>query len=793
MKTGITTLHNESSTCGMAAPATGGNAAPARLIRLLWAAVLLLPAFGAQAGVVLTTLSSFPVFPNGENPEAALVQGSDGNFFGTTYAGGANGAGTVFKVSATGALTSLYSFTGGDDGAGPNGLVQGSDGYFYGTTENGGTNDAGAVFKISATGALTSLYSFTGGNDGANPVAGLVQGSDGYFYGTTAWGGMDTNGTVFQMSAGGALTSLYSFTGGNDGANPVAALVQGSDGYFYGTTVNGGTNDAGTVFKISADGALTGLYSFTGTNDGGYPEAALVEGSDSNFYCTTSLGGTNDAGTVFKITTSGALTSLYSFTGGNDGDSPVAGLVQGSDGYFYSTTCYGGGTNDAGTVFKITTNGALTSLYSFTGGNDGAEPLAGLVQGSDGYFYGTTYYGGTHGIGTVFKISSGGALTSLYSFTGGNDGYWPEAELAQGSDGNFYGTASRGGTTGYGTVFKISATGALTSLYSFTGGNDGAYPEAGLVQGSDGNFYSTTSSGGMNGGSGTVFEISTNGALTSLYSFTGGNDGALPNGLAQGTDGYFYGTTYYGGTNDAGTVFKISATGALTSLYSFTGGNDGSRPDAGLVQSSDGYFYGTTKYGGTNGGWGTVFKISAAGALTSLYSFTSGNDGAYPEAGLVQGSDGNFYGTTYEDGASIAGTVFKISASGALTSLYSFTDGNDGGFPEAGLVQGSDGNFYGTTSDAVFGGNGTVFRLSVGLTVAPAAPVFQTVTLTNGTLSLTWSTEAGGTYQLQYNSDLSSSNWINMSSAITATGATLSTTDSLTNGPQRFYRLVLSR
>ena len=305
----------------------------------------------------------------------------------------------------------------------------------------------------------------------------------------------------------------------------------------------------------------------------------------------------------------------------------------------------------------------FTSLHSFQALTNGANPVAGLVQGSDGNFYGTTYCGGTQRLrGTVFKISTNGALTSLYSFTGGNDGANPAAGLVQGSDGNFYGTTYGGGTNGNvwfggGTVFKISANGALTSLYSFTGGNDGANPHAGLVQGSDGNFYGTTSGGGTNG-AGTVFKISTNGALTSFvflhrHAMMAQDPDA---GLVQGSDGNFYGTTSVGGTNNSGTVFKISANGALTSLYSFTGSNDGAYPDAGLVQGSDGNFYGTTSSGGTNDaqrnyGYGTVFKISPNGALTSLYSFTGGNDGAYPQAGLVQGSDGNFYGTTQYGGA----------------------------------------------------------------------------------------------------------------------------------------------
>jgi uncharacterized repeat protein (TIGR03803 family) len=837
----------------------------ALLMQLFCAAAIAWPAFAARAGVVLTTLHSFQAFPNGVNPETGLVQGSDGYFYGTTCDDGTNGPdygyGTVFRISTNGALTTLYSFTGGNDGAFPSGLVQGNDGYFYGTTQPMFGFSIrysypilfGTVFKISTNGALTTLYTFTGSNDGWGSEVGLAKGGDGYFYGTTFDDGTNLAGTVFQISSNGSLTTLYSFTGGNDGGNPYAPLVKGSDGDFYGTTQTGGayTNEAGTVFKINAKGALTSLYSFTGTNDGGGPAAALVEGSDGYFYGTTEYGGTNfvntgGVGTVFKISADGALTSLYSFTGGDDGWYPYGGLVQGSDGYFYGTTSgdimYG-----YGTVFKINANGAFRTLYAFGSitnayGDtlDGANPGAGLVQGSDGSLYGTTGGGGTDGgYGTVFEISTNGALTSLFSFPGDNDGAYPYAGLVQGSDGYFYGTTSSGGTNDYGSVFRISSSGALTSLYSFTGGDDGWYPYGGLVQGSDGYFYGTTEYGGTYGsdfgGYGTVFQISPNGTLTSLHSFAGGNEGVYPvAGLVQGSDGNLYGTTvyngvtsgYHGGPVGDGTVFTISTAGALTTLHSFTG-DDGANPVAGLVQGSDGYFYGTTSAGGSYGldvgGYGTVFKISTNGVLTTLHSFTT-NDGGNPVAGLVQGSDGYFYGTTlyssYSDwfGYYGGGTVFKISANGALTTLYSFTGGNDEGQPQGGLVQGSDGSLYGTTegvnqwagfaygAGTVFqistngslitlysfsGGNdggypyaGTVFRLTI-------VPEFQAVTLTSSTLNLTWSTEAGGTYQLQCTSNLSSSNWTNLGSAVTATGATLATTDSLTNGPQRFYRLVL--
>ena len=269
----------------------------------------------------------------------------------------------------------------------------------------------------------------------------------------------------------------------------------------------------------------------------------------------------------------------------------------------------------------------------------------------------------------------------------------------------------------------------------------------------------------------------------------------------QGSDGLLYGTTQYGGTNGLGTVFKISTNGALTTLYSFgveTNEDgfalDGASPEAGLVQGSDGSFYGTTSAGG-NEDTGTVFKISGNGSLTSLYSFDNYvDDGRIPSSGLVQGSDGNFYGTTAQGGTSSwsfqnmhfdgYGTVFKISTNGVLTSLYSFNYGSDVGFyPLAGLVVGHDGSLYGTTSGGGQGGAGTVFRLTI-------VPEFQALTVANGTLNLTWSTEAGGTYQLQYNSDLTSTNWINLGNPIPATASTLTATDALTNGPQRFYRLM---
>lgn len=402
-------------------------------------------------------------------------------------------------------------------------------------------------------------------------------------------------GTVFLFCAAAVITApaqsvvfstLASFNGSNGAYPYYMSLVQGSDGNFYGTTLAGGTNSSdlcpwgpacGTVFKIAPDGRLTTLYSFCSQpscTDGANPWAELAPGRDGNFYGTTNNGGPTSncsgCGTVFKITLAGVLTTLYNFCSQpncTDGEAPEGALVQGSDGSFYGTTYYGG-TYGYGTVFKISPVGSLTTLYSFCAlsvCSDGELPLAGLVQASDGYLYGTTTGGGTNGNhGTVFKINPtappGQGMTLLYSFCGQpncSDGNGPYAPLMQASDGNFYGTSAGGGVYGDGTVFKMTAQGTLTTLHNFQGyPTDGEWPTAGLVQGRDGNLYGTTFMAGVHN-NGAVFKITTAGTLTLLHSFDS-RDGAGPlGGLVQTPTGFFYGTTYGGGANNDGTVFSL--------------------------------------------------------------------------------------------------------------------------------------------------------------------------------------------------------------------------------------------
>ncbi len=754
--------------------------------------------FEVASNGAMSVLYSFTNGVDGSSPQAGLAVGKDGNFYGTTFEGGTNGTGVLFKISPAGSFSPLYSFTAlndnGDnsDGANPSAsLIQANDGNLYGTTSGGGANGSGTLFKISTNGLFSLVYAFTAINDqtgfnseGASPSAALVQGTDLNLYGTASRGGSNGAGAVFKyILSQSKMSPLYSFLGEGDGSQPLAALAQGTDGNFYGTTAQGGSNSFGALFKISSSGVFAPLYSFANGTDGGNPVAALVQGTNGSFY-GTSTGPQNGFGTLFKVTTNGAFTPVYSFTGENDGDDPLAALVEASDGSFYGTTSLGG-SNAQGAVFRLTSAGAFSQVMSFLGGYDGNEPLAPLVQETNGNFYGTTYLGGTAGLGVIFQLTTSGVLTPIYSFTNKTSGENPAGGLVQGNDGSLYGTTYAGGAKNSGVLFKVTTNGALTVLQSLTNTTSGSHPLAGLALGTNGNFYGTTYQGGSSG-EGAVFQMTPAGSATLLYSFTNGVDGSYPSaGLIEGSDGSFYGTAILGGTNNHGSVFKISSAGALTPLYSFTGGLDGATPESQLVQGAPGVFYGTTTNGGSNN-FGVVFKITSAGAFTSLYSFTNGEDGALPVAGLAVGANGNLYGTTFSGGSNFMGTLFEITASGHFTPLYSFTGGPDGANPAAALALGYDGNFYGTASSGGASGGGTAFRLGLPALVAPQ---FTSVMHGAGSLSFTWSTVSGQLYQLQASASLTQTTWSDLGNAVAGTNGPASYLDSTLSNGQRFYRV----
>ncbi len=830
-----------------------------------------------------TTLQSFSYATSGGYPVGGMFQAHDGNYYGTTLEGGLTGYGTLFRVTPANGYTTLRSFNGTDAAYSSSMLMQAADGYLYGTAESGGTNGGwGTIFRATLAGVTAPVASF-GYTNGSSPVAGLVQDTDGTFYGTAYEGGANAVGTVFKLTSDGTLTAIYSFTGGNDGANPFGGLLLASDGNLYGTTGGGGQYGSGTIFRISPSGTFVVMAQFDGFQ-GAAPECTLMQAADGSIYGTASSGGQNNEGTVyrlsinaplqitqqprtqqafvgdavtFSVATFGSLpvgyqwrkngqplsdggtiagsqartlaltniavtdAALYSVVVSNsygsvtssaaalqiivsppfivsgpedqtvlaggtavfsvdaEGDAPLsyqwqkngtnivdAGGISGSSSD--TLVIVGANAASAGSYSVIVSNaleaiqsddalltvvpivqpgGSFAPLHAFSGGTAGFNPVAGVIQGTDGLFYGTTLNGGSGGYGIIYKMAVSGAFSFLHSFTNGTDGANPIAGLTQGADGNYYGAAYEGTAYSAGAIFKMNSTGSFSPLYDFLGGNDGGAPGANLIQGRDGRFYGTTYQFGTNGYGG-VFAITTNGALTPLAAFAS-NDGANPVApLVQGTNGVLYGVAFLGGAGDWGTFFSVNTNGGLTALYSFDYTN-GANPAGGLLQLKDGAFYGTAESGGTNGGWGTVFRITADGSISTLHSFNY-DDGAYPEAGLIRATDGNLYGTTSEGGVGGQGTMFRITTNGVFSTVVWFY-GTNGASPFSPMLQAKDGSFWGTTeyggagfNGALGTGNGLVYRLVIPMfTSNPFTQAIATVSVPYSA-SLTANSIVGG-------------------------------------------------
>lgn len=428
------------------------------------------------------------------------------------------------------------------------------------------------------------------------------------------------------------VTTLYTFSSNNNTQPimPFGTMAQGRDGAFYGISQSGNGCCQGWFYKIDSTGVQTPLHPMAqseGTNCNG-----LTLGTDGNFYGTCFSGGTNSFGTLFKVTPAGAVTVLHNWNCATDGAFPLAPPIQGSDGNFYGTTYFCGGT-ELGRVYKLTLAGAYTSLYSFKGGPTDVQNPHGLVQGSDGNLWGMGDGGGAvGGNGGVFKITPAGKETLVYSFQGGTDGQNPYTSLIQGSDGNYYGTTEGSGGSDIGTVFKLTPKGVETVLYNFPNQTDGAFPRLPLTQGPDGLLYgiATDCAGGGCSQAG-LFDITTKGVYANLYLYPieGGNNNSLPySPLLLSTDGTFYSVTEGGGSNLVGTFYSLSTTYApFISLVNVNSGKVGSQVGI-LGQGFDGSS--VVKFGGTAATTtqltGTTFILATvpAGALTGKITVTTG-------------------------------------------------------------------------------------------------------------------------------------------------------------------------
>jgi len=572
--------------------------------------------------------------------------------------------------------------------------------------------------------------------------------TDGNFYGVSPQGGAYGQGTVYRVSPAGSVSVVVHFTGAgtvNKGASPTAGLAADGSGQLWGTTLDGGANFSGTIFRLDpATGVLTTVVEFSGngaTNKGARPYSPLYNDGAGHFWGTTQQGGAFFSGTVFKINiATGVLTTVIEFTDSgaiNKGSAPNSGLTPDGSGSLWGTT-YGGGTLGYGTVYKINpATGVLTTLVEFTDSgttNRGWGPQAGLTADGAGHLWGTTVLGAA-GYGTVFKVNiATGVLTTLAEFTDNLTikGANPVGGLTADGTGRLWGTTLGGGTTGRGTIYHINTTtGLLTTVVNFTGNTGvakGSSPFAGLVSDGANNLWGTTFEGGASG-NGTVFKINTtSNALTTLAEFLllgPINRGRTPQGeLVSDGAGHLWGTTQQGGANGFGTVFKINlATGVQTTVAEFTGNagtTKGALPVAGLYNDGAGNLWGSTSGGGT-GNNGTLFKINTAtGVLTTVIEFTGltgARKGRVPQAKLISDGAGNLWGTTQQGGATNNGTIFNINTTtNTLTTVLEFSNNgatNKGARPAAALLADASGNFWGTTEFGGASGAGTVFTVNI--------------------------------------------------------------------------------
>ena len=553
---------------------------------------------------------------------------------------------------------------------------------------------------------------------------------------------------------------LFNFT--NAPHAPSSRFAIGPDGTLYGTT-QGGLPGSGTVFKITTNDNWTAMVNFLLPSNIGGPHDGLAWGPDGNLYGVTADGGFPSGGTLFRVTPAGQMTTLVILTNGNSwpatnvtGARPYGGLTPGQDGNFYGTTAYGG-LYSYGNVFRLTTNGVLTSLTNFTtarprgtlflasdgslyGGaskddnsgfvfrvtTNGAlktlAPLGGARVTAEigGYFYGAAA-GGIGNNGIIFRMMADGTWTKLVDFVGTN-GRFPTGVI-MGTNGDFYGTTSEGGEFNGGTLFRLSTNGVLTTLVHFNGQN-GYLPEGVLTPGNNGVLYGATYAGAAGVGypfygNGTVFQYSESGGFKTLVSLAT-THGANPSSLYAGDDGQIYGATFIGGTNGRGTVFRLDG-GELTTLAHFNGTN-GDRPRGHMVLK-DGDLYGTTVFGGDKGdvgevGGGVVFRVGTNG-MTTFATF-SNSVGTYPWGGVTLGTDGQLYGTTYSGGAENKGTAFRVATNGAIDALVTFY-GTNGDSSWTGLKLGADNQFYGATSRGGQDNNGTLFKMTANGNFTPFA------------------------------------------------------------------------
>ncbi len=667
----------------------------------------------------------------GKHPVATPSLVGDRLLAGTASEGGAHGNGAVYRVRTDGnGFQALHHFSEeGAEGRIPlAGLTPRADGRLFGSAYRGGTYDAGTLFAISVEGSRFEVLHEFGMNSlaGQNPRARLHLGSDGRLYGSTENGGIYDSGVVFVIEANGlSYREIRHLRPTIDGSHPIAGLSGGGDGVIYGVASRGGTFDGGTLFRLTEtalDFRVLRHFGERGPVDGWFPATPPMVLENGRLRGAVANGGAAGRGLYYEVQADGSdWRILTDFAGvGGAPSTPIGDLALSSQGEIFGVT-QGGGDRRAGTVVRFADEGAEVQVrHSFSPtGQDAARSYAPLIETRDAYLVGTSFEGGLHQRGTLFRARRDMRGYEVIHSFGPNDrmGAFPRAGVIQGADGNLYGTTTYGGDENAGVLFRARSDGQqFTLLHRLKRETEGANPEGGLVEVAPNRLIGSASEGGVHGG-GVVFRLDVDGSRFSVIHAFGDDpaDGLSPIGdLTVAEDGWLCGVTRGGGSRGAGSIYRVRPDGSeFTVLHDF--GNDetdGRGPQAGLFLADDGFLYATCEGGGRHGR-GVVLRIRPDGAdYRVLHEFSSeGDHPRNPSAPLVQWHDRRLFGTTSNGGGYNKGAVFAIHPDSGEVSLIHGFGASDGGQPRAGLLLASDGALYGATPEWGVTGGGTLYRV----------------------------------------------------------------------------------
>lgn len=625
---------------------------------------------------------------NGSYPYGSLMQAGNGKLYGTTYRGGSSNVGVIFSFDPSSSIFTKLKDLSNLNGYNPTGnLIQATNGKLYGMTSQGGTNDAGVIFSFDPVSNVYTKLKDLEDTIGAVPNGSLLQANDGKLYGVTNSGGNNgSNGVIFSFDLSSSKYSKLKEFDGTNGSNPYGSLVQSVSGVLYGMTSTGGSSNNGVIFSFDPSSlTYTKLRDFN-NQDGNYPYGSLIQATNGKLYGMTSGGGSKDKGVIFSFDLSSlSYTKVKEFDSSSDGGNPGGSLLQLKNGKLYGLATYSESTGSV--IFSLEpVSGAYTKLKDIASNETGSNIAGSLLFASNGQLFGTTSLGGSNGVGVIFSLdTSSFAYKKLKDFDYIN-GVNPNGTLIQASDGLMYGMTQGGGTAGNGTIFSFNPSSSILSKIKDFENSIGTKPTGGLIQASDGKLYGMTRKGGSKN-YGVIFSFDPGSSVyKKLKDFDYTNGGYPVGSLIQGKDKKLYGLTNGGGNNNVGVIFSFDPS-SLTykKLKSFDDIN-GEYPEAGLIQASDGKLYGLTTDGGSNF-TGVIFSFDP---LSSVYKKLRDFDysgGVYPLGSLVQAGDGKMYGMTTAGGSNNAGVIFSFDPATANYKKLKDFNGANGANPYSAFIE----------------------------------------------------------------------------------------------------------